>query len=228
MGVFTRFKDIVGANINSLLERAENPEKMIKMMMQEMEDTLIELKSACAEKMAAKAKVQRQLSDVAEKAQRWQERAELAVQRGRDDLAREALVEKRKCERDREVLDGDLRQYDTLIGECKHNIVQIEQKLQTVKQKHKLLMQRGAHAKEQLQAKETIRGATGEKAYQRFTELESRVERMEAEAEMSDYGSSGELEDEFVKMESEGDVEQELQQMKEAQGAKQKQKQNEK
>jgi len=222
MGVFTRFKDIVGANINSLLERAENPEKMIKMMMQEMEDTLIELKSACAEKMAAKTKAERQLGELSGKSERWQERAELAVERGRDDLAREALVERRKCERDREVIEGDIRQYENLIAECKQNIVQIEEKLQTVKQKHKLLMQRGSHAKEQMRAKETIRGATGVKAYQRFTELENRVERMEAEAEMSDYGQTGVLEEEFYKMESEGEVEEELQQLKQSHGAKQK------
>ncbi len=214
MGVFTRFKDIVGANINSLLDKAENPEKMIKLMMQEMEDTLIELKSACAEKMAAKAKAERQLKEIAGKVDRWQERAELAIDRGRDDLAREALIEKRKCEKDREVLDADLEQYDRLIAECRQNIIQIEEKLQTVKQKHKLLMQRGVHAKEQIKAKETIRGASGVKSYQRFTELENRIERMEADAEMVGYGAVSPLEDEFYKMEAEGDVEEELKELK--------------
>ncbi len=224
MGVFTRFKDIVGANINSLLDKAENPEKMIKLMMQEMEDTLIELKSACAEKMAAKAKAERQIKDIEQKISRWQERAELAVDRGRDDLAREALIEKRKSEQDREAVDADLQQYDKLIAECRQNIVQIEEKLQTVRQKHKLLVQRGVHAKEQIKAKQTIKGASGVKSYERFTELESRIERMEADAEMAGFGAAPELENEFYKMESESVVEDELKALKEARKPKNKEK----
>ena len=214
MGVFTRFKDIVGANINSLLDKAENPEKMIKMMMQEMEDTLIELKSACAEKMASKAKSQRQFEELEGRIERWQQRAVLAVERGRDDLAREALLEKRKCEADRDALDGDLKQYDTLITECRQNILQIEEKLQTVRQKHKLLIQRGIHAKEQLKAKHTISRADDLRAYQRFSELENRIERMEADAELADFGVDSTLEDEFHRMESSGVVDEELEQLK--------------
>ncbi len=216
MGVFTRFKDIVGANINSLLDKAENPEKMIKMMMQEMEDTLIELKSACAEKMAAKAKSQRQFEELESRINRWQQRAVLAVERGRDDLAREALLEKRKSEADRDVLDGDLKQYDTLITECRQNILQIEEKLQTVRQKHKLLIQRGFHAKEQMKAKQTISQADDLRAYQRFSELENRIERMEADVELADFGVKSTLEDEFHRMEASGVVDEELEQLKQS------------
>ncbi len=216
MGVFTRFKDIVGANINTLLEKAENPEKMIKLMMQEMEDTLIELKSACAEKLAAKAKAQRQLEDTQQRIDLWQQRAELAVEKGRDELAREALIEKRRCESDKDVLEGDLKQYDGLISECRKNILQLEEKLQTVKQKHKLLVQRGAQATEQKKAKDTIRSASDVRAYQRFSELENRIERMEAEAEMADYGGNSTLEDEFSRMEASGVVEEELEQLKQS------------
>ena len=216
MGVFTRFKDIVGANINTLLEKAENPEKMIKLMMQEMEDTLIELKSACAEKLAAKAKAQRQLEETQQRIDRWQQRAELAVEKGRDELAKEALIEKRRCESDKDVLEGDLQQYDGLIAECRQNIVQLEEKLQTVKQKHKLLVQRGVHATEQKKAKDTIRSASDVRAYQRFSDLENRIERMEAEAEMADYGGNSTLEDEFSRMEASGAVDEELEQLKQS------------
>jgi phage shock protein A len=97
MGVFTRFKDIINANINSMLDKAENPEKMIRLMMQEMEDTLIDLKSSCAAKMAGKTKTLRELKDAEARVQRWQSRAELAISKKRDDLAREALIEKQKA-----------------------------------------------------------------------------------------------------------------------------------
>jgi phage shock protein A len=214
MGVFSRFKDIMSANINSILDKAENPEKMIKLMIQEMEDTLVEQKSACAAKIAAKTKVERQIRETEEVMKRWQSRAELAVANKKDDLAREALSEKMRHKRDLDVLLTDVQQFDKLISECKENITMIEEKLQTVRQKHKLLIQRGIHAKEQIKAKETIREAAGSKAFQRFSELEGRIERMEAEAEMAGFTPPGGVEDEFQKLESNADVEAELQALK--------------
>lgn len=214
MGVFSRFKDIMGANINSLLDKAENPEKMIKLMIQEMEDTLVEQKSACAAKIAAKTKTEREIRNAEEIMTRWQARAELAVEKKKDDLAREALSEKMKYRKDVEVLQADAEQFEKLIAECKKNIVKIEEKLQTVRQKHKLLIQRGMHAKEQIKAKTAINEAAGSKAFTRFSELEGRIERMEAEAEMAGHTASTGLEDEFQKLESNSDVEAELQALK--------------
>ncbi len=214
MGVFSRFKDIMSANINSLLDKAENPEKMIRLMIQEMEDTLVELKSACAAKMAAKTKAERLGKETDQHTKRWQLRAELAVEKKKDDLAREALIEKMKYQKDLEVVQADVTQYEKLISECKNNIMKIEEKLQAVRQKHKLLIQRGIHASEQIKSKEKIREATGSKAFQRFSELEGRIERMEAEAEMAGFSASDGLEDEFHKLESVADVETELQELK--------------
>ncbi|NQT60985.1 MAG: PspA/IM30 family protein [Bacteroidetes bacterium] len=216
MGVFSRFKDIMSANINSLLDKAENPEKMIRLMIQEMEDTLVELKSACAARMAAKTKAERQGKETDQYIKRWQLRAELAVEKKKDDLAREALIEKMKYLKDFEVVQADVQQYEKLISECKNNIIKIEEKLQVVRQKHKLLIQRGIHASEQIKAKETIREAAGSKAFQRFSELEGRIERMEAEAEMAGFSAPGGLEDEFHKLESVADVEAELQELKDS------------
>lgn len=214
MGVFSRFKDIMSANINSLLDKAENPEKMIRLMIQEMEDTLVELKSACAAKMAAKTKAERQSKETDQVMNRWQARAQLAVEKKKDNLAREALIEKMKFAKDLEVLQADVAQYEKLISECKENILKIEEKLQSVRQKHKLLIQRGVHAKEQIKAKETIRVAAGSKAFQRFSELEGRIERMEAEADMAGMSGPAGLEDEFQKLESNSDVEAELEALK--------------
>ena len=214
MGVFTRFKDIVNANINSMLDKAENPEKMIRLMMQEMEDTLIDLKSSCAAKMAARTKTERELKELTARVSRWQSRAELAISKKRDDLAREALVEKKKAEGEAASLQDDLDQYARLIEECKGNILELEEKLQTVRQKHKILVQRSLHAQEQKKAKENIRMAEGNDAFKRFSDLEGRIERMEAEAEMSDFGAAGTLEDEFSKLEHTDDIEDELNQLK--------------
>ena len=95
MGIFSRFRDIAGSNINAMLDRAEDPEKLIKMMILEMEDTLIELKTACAGMIAVK-KAQRQLRTIENRGNYWEDKANLAVNKGRDDLAREALFEKRR------------------------------------------------------------------------------------------------------------------------------------
>jgi len=215
MGVFTRFKDIVNANINSMLDKAENPEKMIRLMMQEMEDTLIDLKSSCAAKMAAKTKTEREIREIRARVKRWQSRAELAISKGRDDLAREALTEKKRAEKESAALEDDRAQYEKLISECKENILQLEEKLQSVRQKHKILVQRALHAQEQKKAKATMRQAGSEDAFRRFSELEGRIERMEAEADMAGLDDLSSLESEFSRLETTDEIEDELNLLKE-------------
>ena len=148
MGVFSRFLDIVNANINSLLDKAEDPEKMIKLMMQEMEDTLIELKSSCAAKMASRAKSERTYKDALAAVERWQQRAELAIAKGRDDLAREALLEKKRVSGALDELTADIAGYDELIKVAKDEIRQIEDKLASVKQKYQMMVERSRRARE--------------------------------------------------------------------------------
>jgi phage shock protein A len=214
MGVFTRFKDIVGANINSLLDKAEDPEKMIRLMMQEMEDTMVELKSSCAEKMASLGALDRERANLKEMLIRWEGRAKLAVESGRDDLAREALMEKKTCVSDLEYLEKEAQHLNGIIAECKLNITQLEEKLEQVSQKHRLLVQRGIHAQEKKRAKETLYHATGSESMRRFDEMETRINRMEAEADLAGSSRTSDSEWEFQKMENSTEVEEELQALK--------------
>ncbi len=108
MGIFTRFRDIVSANINAMLDRAEDPEKLIRLMIREMEDTLVDLKASCAGVIASRKKVERNLEDLKSRVSYWGRNAELAVSKGRDDLAREALLEKRKYLERLDGLDQEL------------------------------------------------------------------------------------------------------------------------
>ena len=214
MGVFTRFKDIVNSNINSMLDKAEDPEKMINLMIREMEDTLVELKTSCAASMADRAKTERERDVLKEKLERWDGRARLAVEKGRDDLAREALVEKKAVLNQFNLIENDLSQFETLISECKANIVQLEEKLETVKQKRRILIQRGIHANEKMRARQSMKNASGIDAAMRFEELEGRIERMEADADMVYSGFSNPNENEFSRMEHETEIEDELASLK--------------
>lgn len=215
MGIFRRGKDIINSNINAMLDKAEDPEKMIKLMMQEMEETLVDLKSSIAAKMAARTQAQKDLKVLEGRVQRWTERSEMAVEKGRDDLAKEALMEKKKADDDLQVVQKDIDHLTQIIDETKANILTLEDKLQQVVQKHKILIQRAVHAKERKEVHNTIRHATGAEAMVRFNEFENKIERMEAEADMASVGNSN-LEAEFAKMESGHNVEDELEELKKA------------
>ena len=125
MGIFTRFRDIVSSNINSMLDKAEDPEKMIKLMIHEMEDTLIELKSSCAGVIAGRKKIQRRAEEIVDKKHLWEHRAELAVGKNRDDLAREALTEKRRYSQVAETLENEINEHSILIEQYKKDIIEL-------------------------------------------------------------------------------------------------------
>jgi len=220
MGVFTRFRDIVSANINAMLDKAEDPEKMIKLMISEMEDTLIELKSSCAGVIAGRKKVERKLEEMREKAELWSERASLAVAKGRDNLAREALIEKRRFAHLVESLENEVREYATLIDKYHEDMSELEKKLTAAKEKKRVLVERHKSAVSSKRAQEEIRRSTGAEAIARFDKLESRIERMEAEAELVNAGKKPTVEEEFDTLASDAEIENELAKIKAAQYSK--------
>jgi len=115
MGIFSRFRDIISSNLNSMLEKAEDPEKLIKLMIQEMEDTLVEIKASCAGVMASRSRISRALEEARGHSERWQSKAQLAIEKGRDDLAREALVEKRNFQTEVTNFEKEAEQLSELI-----------------------------------------------------------------------------------------------------------------
>ena len=157
MGIFTRFRDIINSNINAMLDRAEDPEKLIKLMIREMEDTLVEIKASCAGVMASRKRVQQQLEEIEARSQYWEEKAQLAVSRGRDDLAREALVEKRKYNQRKERLQDEVGEYNGLVQQYQEDISQLEEKLKAARDKQRVLVQRHIHARRKKRAQEEIR-----------------------------------------------------------------------
>jgi phage shock protein A len=220
MGVFTRFRDIVSANINAMLDKAEDPEKMIKLMISEMEDTLIELKSSCAGVIAERKKVERKLEEMREKADLWRDRAALAVTKGRDNLAREALIEKRRFARLVETLENEVKEYETLIEKYYQDLAELENKLTAAKEKKRVLVERHKSAVSSKRAQEEIRRSTGAEAIARFDKLENRIERMEAEANLVNTGKKPTVEEELDTLAGDTEIENELAKIKAAQYSK--------
>ena len=214
MGIFTRFRDIVSSNINAMLDRAEDPEKLIKLMIREMEDTLIEIKAACAGVMASSKKVQRQLDEVQSREKHWKDRAELAVNKGRDDLAREALLEKRRYSERAHAFEKELIEYKALIEQYQDDILQLEEKLGTAREKQRVLVQRHIHANKKKRAQEGIRRVDSSEAVLKFEDLENRIERMEAEADLVNYAKKSSLEEELDRLSVDEEIEKELQALK--------------
>ena len=210
MGIFTRFSDIVGSNINSMLDRAEDPEKLIRLMIQEMEDTLIDLKAACAGMMAENKKVKRQLQGFDKRVEYWESKAGLAVQKGRDDLAREALLEKRRYAQRARSLGNELTGQDALLEQYKDDIRQLEDKLKTAREKERLLVQRHIHAARKKRAQEEMRRMDSADAIFKFEELEQRIDQMESEADLVNFGRKPTLEDELERLSLDEEIESEL------------------
>ncbi len=217
MGVFTRFKDIIGSNINAMLDRAEDPEKMIRLMIQEMEETLVEMKAACASQIADRMRLEREVETTGAMAAKWDQRARLAVEKGRDDLAREALREKQRYEKGREELEGQLARFRQLISSSQDDIARLEEKILSARKKQRLLVQRKVRAERKLHAEQSVRKSAGADAALKFEQYEHTIDRMEAAAELvnprgPDVAS---LEEQFSRLEHDGSVEQELEALKE-------------
>ncbi|NCD35150.1 MAG: phage shock protein PspA [Spartobacteria bacterium] len=210
MGVFTRFKDIISSNINSMLDRAEEPEKMIRLMIQEMEETLVELKAACAGLMADQKRIIRDREQVHSRLALWENRAKLAVEKGREDLAREALVEKLNAQRQEEGLDQELQRFDVLIEQAREDIDQLEDKLTSAKERQRSLAKRHIRADQRKKARVNMSRSQSADVLMRFDQFEQRVERMEAEAELAAPRQNRNLEEEFARLEGGDEIEAEL------------------
>lgn len=217
MGIFTRFRDIVSSNINAMLDKAEDPEKMIKLMIREMEDTLVELKASCAGVIAERKKLDRKLDEITERRELWGERAALAVNKGKDNLAREALIEKRRFSELADALAEEISEHSAIIEQYQEDIRELEQKLTGAKEKKRVLVQRHRQANGKKRAQQDIRKADSAETMSRFDSLERRIDQMEAEAEMVNIHKPQTLDEEFDNLASDDEIESELEKLKQSQ-----------
>ena len=210
MNVFSRVMDIVNSNINSLLDKAEDPEKMIRLMIKEMEDTIIESKTACAAKMAEEKRIIKKADELKSSINRWESRAILAIGHGKDDLAKEALIEKKNCINDLNKKEKELVNIDEYIKESKDDINQLEEKLKSTKAKHKAIQERAKHAEEERKAQEALHNAD---KYS-FDDINEKINKMESMNDLNKEAEEETLEQKFAKMEGMSDIEKELHELK--------------
>jgi len=214
MGIFSRFRDIINSNISAMLDKAEDPEKLIKLMIREMEDTLVEIKASCAGVMANSKKAQRQMEEIRSRGKYWEERATLAVTKSRDDLAREALVEKRRYADRAEALLQESIKFDAMVEQYQDDIRQLEEKLESAREKQRILVQRHIRANGKKRAQEEIRRFDSSEAIIKFENFENRIERMEAEADLVNFGRKPSQEAEWEGLLVDEEIEKELESLK--------------
>lgn len=219
MGIFSRFRDIVSSNLNSMLDKAEDPEKLLKLVIREMEDTLVELKASCAGCMAERAKVQRGKTDAEARVTAWAEKAELALTKDREDLAREALLEKRAYAERVVKLTEEAVQHEEVVVQYQKDIAELEAKLDQARDKQRVLLQRHEHAIKKKRAQTDIRKYNVNNTAAKFEHFENRIERLEAEADLvNPRKEKPSLEDEFSRLAKDDAIEAELAGLKEKVG----------
>ena len=214
MGIFSRFSDIVNSNINAILDKAEDPEKLVRLMIQEMEDTLVEVRSAAARTIADKKELGRKLKALTKEGLAWQDKAELAISKGRDDLAKAALAERAKVNRSVEGLEKQTQAVVEGLAKLNTDIARLEEKLADAKARQKAIIARHQTASHRLQVRTKIHNPKVDDAFVRFESFERRMEDLEGRVEAYDLGSRKDLNNEFATLESEEVVEKDLADLK--------------
>ena len=220
MGIFSRFSDIINANINAVLEKAEDPEKIIRLMIQEMEDTLVEIRSAAAKCIADRKELGRHIAHLEREQEEWGRRAELAMRRDREDLARAALVEKQAISDRVERMQAELESLDGQLEKFNADITQLQSKLNDAKTRQRSIVIRHKTATSQLSARKHIHSDRLDEMLFRFENAERRIDRVESEAEAVAMGHGKSLADEIEDLESDDRVEAALAQLKSKLGSK--------
>ena len=214
MGMLDRVSTILRANINDLLDRAEDPEKMIRQLLQDMENQLIQVKTQVAAAIADEQRLKERWHQNQQLADEWQRKAELALSKNREDLARAALTEKAKLAQDLKDMDEELVLLDEGLVKYEEDIAKLEAKLREAKAKQKVILARQATAVSRLKVRRQVHDQRIDDAFVRFEQMERRLDTAESEVEAFDLGRSRTLADEIEELAADSVVEEELRALK--------------
>ena len=215
MGIFSRLTDIINSNINAILDKAEDPDKIIRMVIQEMEETLIEVRSSAAKAIADQKDVERRLKRLDEAQADWEKKAELAISKGREDLAKGALIEKSKVADMADHLAGELEQLKEALGRHEEDVIKLDAKLREARAKKATLQARHKTATNHVRVRKNLYDNRIQDAFDRFDKVEQRLDRIEGEAEAFDLGKGESLADTIQSLETTDEIEKELAALKE-------------
>ena len=218
MGIFSRLADIVNSNINAILDRAEDPEKLIRLIIQEMEDTLVEVRSSAVRTIAEKKEIERRVATLEREQEEWQRRAELAVTKGREDLAKGALLAKARVSEVLAALQHQRQQIEDALAKQNEDIAKLQAKLADAKMREKTIAARQKTAVNRIKLRGHLYDERITDAFARFEQVERALDEMEGKVEAFDLGRKKTLADELAGLEAESGVEEELRALKERLG----------
>ena len=209
MSIFTRLSDIVNSNISALLDKAENPEKMIRMVIQEMEETLVEVRSSTAKVIADKKTLKRRVDTLNKQAHEWGQKAELALSKGREDLAKAALVERSAINASIAITQTDLSKLDETLDKLSSEIELLQAKLNDARARQKTILLRTKATESRLNVHDNLRSHTIDSALDKFEHFERKIDQMEGQLETGHIEQRG-LQSEFEELERQEQIEAEL------------------
>src|SRR5436305_8540175 len=220
MGIFSRSRDIFAANITELLDRSEDPAKMIRMVILEMEETLVEVRATAARCIADGKEMRRALSRLDELQRSWTEKAELALSKDREDLAKAALLERQKATDMSEGLRAEIGVIDQTLKGYEGDIAKLQGKLREARARQNAIATRFESAVTRARAREIMNGNRTEDAFSRFEVLERRADFAEGRADALGMTGPKSLEEEIAELKAAESVDKELEAMKAALKAK--------
>jgi phage shock protein A len=211
MGIFSRTRDIIAANVTDLLDRAEDPAKMIRMIILEMEETLVEVRASAARTIADQKEMRRSITKLEGLKESWTEKAELALSKGREDLAKAALVEKQKAADLAEQLSAEIGVLDEALKASEADITKLQNKLREARARQNSIVARMESAQNRAKMREMYAGTKIDEAFSRFDLLERRVDYAEGRADAAGMGAAPKtLEEEIAELRASDKVDAEL------------------
>ena len=214
MGIFSRFADIVNANLNAILDKAEDPAKMIRLIIQEMEDTLVEVRTTSARTIAEKKDLNRKIQRLRDEAESWQQKAELALSKEREDLAKAALVERKQAQEMVDEMEKQLQSVEDSLNQLNTEIGQLQEKLQDAKARQSALLMRHKTASSRLKVREKLYSSNVDDAMERFESFERKLDNLEANVDAQSLGRKKTLAEEIDGLEEDEKLDAELAELK--------------
>jgi len=210
MSIFSRLTDIVQSNINALLDRAEEPEKLIRLIIQEMEDTLVEVRSSTVKIIAEKKEIERRVADLTRERDEWERKAEIALGRNREDLAKEALRIRTRSAEEAEALSAQLVQVEEALSKANEDIGRLQAKLTDAKTREQALVARTKTAANRVKVRERLNDDRINDALSRFEQVERNLDELEGRVEAHDMGRTKSVAEEIADLESTHKLDEEL------------------